>query len=52
MAGLGLALVGVATENRYVIWAAIAILTLAVLTRLVSRHRERATKTDEAESGK
>jgi hypothetical protein len=50
MVGLGLALVGVVTENRYVIWAAIAVLGLAVLTRLVSRRRARASKT-EAESG-
>jgi hypothetical protein len=51
MVGLGLALVGVATENRYVIWAAIAVLGLAVLTSLVSRRRARASETDEAESG-
>jgi multidrug transporter EmrE-like cation transporter len=47
--GLGLALAGVATENRYVIWAAIAVLGLAVLTRLVSRRRARMSETDEAE---
>ena len=51
MVGLGLALVGVATGNRYVIWAAIAVLGLAVFTRLVSRRRARASETDEAESG-
>jgi multidrug transporter EmrE-like cation transporter len=49
MVGLGLALVGVATENRYVIWAAIAALGLAVLIRLVSRRRERLNPADEAE---
>jgi membrane protein implicated in regulation of membrane protease activity len=51
MVGLGLALVGVATENRYVIWAAIAVLGLAVLTSLVSRRRARTSEADEAESG-
>ncbi len=51
MVGLGLALVGVATENRYVIWAAIAVLTLAVLTRLVSRRHARMSETDEASRG-
>ncbi|NNG16464.1 MAG: hypothetical protein HKM89_08285 [Gemmatimonadales bacterium] len=49
MVGLGLALVGVATENRYVIWGAIAVLGLAVLIRFVSRRRERMSGTDEAE---
>lgn len=51
MVGLGLALVGVATENRYVIWAAIAVLGLAVLTRLVSRRRSQPGDTDDADGG-
>jgi len=51
MVGLGLALVGVVTGNRYVIWAAIAVLGLAVLTRLMSRRRSRVSGTDEPDSG-
>jgi hypothetical protein len=37
MAGLALAVVGVATENRYVIWAAMVVLGLAVVARIVMR---------------
>lgn len=51
MVGLGLALVGVVTGNRYVVWAAIAVLGLAVLTRLVSRRRARVSGTDEPDPG-
>jgi len=39
MSGLALAVVGVATENRYVIWAAMVVLGLAVVARIVMRRR-------------
>lgn len=39
MAGMALAVVGVATENRYVVWAAIVVLALAVAVRLLLRRR-------------
>ena len=43
MAGMALAVVGVATENRYVVWAAIVVLGLAVAVRLVLRRRRSDT---------
>lgn len=43
MAGMALAVVGVATENRYVVWAAIVVLGLAVAVRLVLRSKRSDT---------
>lgn len=43
MAGMALAVVGVATENRYVVWAAIVVLGLAVGVRLVLRSKRSDT---------
>ena len=49
MVGLALAVVGVATENRYLIWAAMAVLGLAVVARIAMRRRRGADESQPAD---
>ena len=49
MAGMALAVVGVATENRYVIWAAMVVLGLAVVARIVMRRWHGADESEPAD---
>jgi len=49
MVGLALAVVGVATENRYLIWAAMVVLGLAVVARIAMRRRRGADESQPAD---
>lgn len=40
IAGLVFAVAGIATEDRYIVWAAIALLALSFLLRLATRRRD------------
>ncbi|HSM17654.1 MAG TPA: hypothetical protein VK845_11745 [Gemmatimonadales bacterium] len=49
MAGMALAVVGVATGNRYVVWAAMIVLGLAVVARIVMRRGHGADESEPAD---
>lgn len=46
LAGLLIALVGIALDRRWVIWTAIAFLASSLLLRLAFRHRQRNGEAD------